>query len=112
MKKIFGALVTVCFLFIVVGCGKSNKLVGKWEGATEDGLKTTFVFNKDNTVSYENEYGFDSIGKYEIKDNKVTISLESWSDDKVYEFKVDGKTLDLVSTDKYSPTYKGMKKAK
>ena len=110
MKKILGTLVTVCFLFLVVGCGKSNKLVGTWEGATQDGLKTTFVFNKDNTVKYDNEYGFNSTGKYEIKDSKVTITLESWSQPKVYEFEVKNGKLSLTATDQYSPSYKDMKR--
>ena len=111
MKKILATIVMVCSFTLLVGCG-SNKLVGKWEGATEDGLKTTFTFEKKNVVKYQNEFGFNSEGTYSIKDDKVTISLKSWDDDKVYKFQVKDNKLTLTATDKLSPTYKNMKKIK
>ena len=112
MKKIFASIVTVCFLFILVGCGKSNKLIGTWKGATQDGLKTTFKFEKNDKVTYENEYGFNSTGTYKITDDKVEISLESWSEAKVYKFEVKDGKLNLTATDQYSPSYAGMTKSK
>ena len=110
MKKYVVSIVAVISLFLVVGCGKSNKLIGKWDGKTNDGLKTTSEFKKDGTVNYDNEYGFDSTGTYKIEDNKVTISLESWDKDKVYEFEIKDNKLTLKATDQYSPSYSNMTK--
>ena len=61
-------------------------------------------------MSYSNEYGITSDGTYEIEDDKVVITLKSWSEAKTYEFKVDGDTLSLTATDRYSPSYSEMKK--
>lgn len=111
MKRVLSTIVLVCSFALLVGCG-SNKLVGKWEGATEDGLKTTFTFEKKDVVKYQNEFGFNSEGTYSIKDDKVTISLKSWSQDKVYKYSIKDGKLTLKATDKLSPTYKNMKKIK
>ena len=46
MKKYLVSIVTVFTLLLVVGCGKKSPLIDKWEGSTEDGLKTTIVFEK------------------------------------------------------------------
>ena len=105
----------VASLFIFAGCGSSNKLVGTWKGLTDGEsrdmqIETTFKFEKNGDVSYSNEYGITSDGTYEIKDDKVVISLETWSESKTYEFKVDGDKLSLTATDVYSPSYSEMKK--
>ena len=112
MKKFLISMIAVASLFVAVGCGskKDNALVGTWEGPTNDGLKTTFVFKKDGKVEYENEYGIKSNGTYEIKDEKVTISLESWDKAKVYEFTIKDNNLSLKATDVYSPSYDKMTK--
>lgn len=111
MKKVLATIVLVCSFALLVGCG-SNKIVGKWEGATEDGLKTTFTFEKKNVVKYQNEFGFNSEGTYSIKDDKITISLKSWSQDKVYTYSIKDGKLTLKASDQFSPSYKDMKKVK
>lgn len=108
MKKFLMSVVAVFALVLVVGCGKGNALVGTWEGATNDSLKTTFTFEKGDKVSYENEFGIKSEGTYKIDGNKVTINLKSWDKEKVYKFEVKDKKLSLTATDQYSPSYKDM----
>ena len=110
MKKFLLSVVAVFALVLVVGCGKSSPLVGKWNGDTNDGLNTTFTFEKGDKVSYENEFGVKSEGTYKIDGDKVTISLKSWDKEKVYKFEVKGSKLTLTATDKYSPSYKNMEK--
>ena len=107
MKKLLVVLVSVLLL---VGCGKKAPLVGTWNGDTQDGLNTTFIFEKNGDVQYKNEYGFDSEGTYKIDGDEVTITLKSWDQAKVYKFKVEGKKLKLTATDKYSPSYESMTK--
>lgn len=110
MKRFLLSVIAVFSLVLVVGCGKSNPIVGTWKGETTDGLKTTFVFEKNKKVSYENQFGIKSEGTYKIDGDKVTISLKLWDEDKVYDFKVKDNKLSLTATDKYSPSYKDMEK--
>ncbi|MBR3523489.1 MAG: hypothetical protein IKN87_02250 [Bacilli bacterium] len=113
MKKIVLSLVVVLSVVLLVGCGKKNdQLIGSWKGETEDGLVTTFTFEKDNKVKYDNEYGFSSEGTYKKEDKYIYINLESWTEEKKYEYTLKDDKLDLKATDLYSPSYKGMKKQK
>lgn len=106
MKKIVISLIATISIFLTVGCGsKGNALVGTWNGDTNDGLNTTFIFKKGDKVEYNNEYGIKSSGTYKIEDNKVTITLESWDKAKVYEFTINDNNLSLKATDVYSPSY-------
>ena len=111
MKKIIICLVALLSLVLITGCGsKKNELVGTWKGETNDGLKTTLTFKKNGDIKYENEYGFDSEGTYEIEDEIVTINLKSWSETKKYKFEIKDKKLSLTAQDKYSPSYTDMAK--
>ena len=112
MKKTLLSFVAAFFVLLLVGCGKSNKLIGKWTGKTNDGLKTTWVFEKKDVVKYENEFGIKSNGTYKITDNIVTISLESWSNPIDYEFDIHDGKLYLTAQNKYSPSYDGLTKSK
>lgn len=111
-------LISIFFVsvFVLVGCGKnSDELEGTWKGLTDGEsrdyqIETTFKFDGNGKVEYENEYGIKSEGTYEIKDNKVTISLKSWDEAKVYEFSINDKTLSLKATDVYSPSYSELDK--
>lgn len=111
MRKILVSFVAIISILLLTACG-SNKIVGTWVGHTQDGLETTFIFEKDGTFKYDNEYGFNSEGKYTIKDNIITIELKSWSAKKEYKFAIKNNKLDLTATDQYSPSYKGMEKRK
>ena len=108
MKKYLLSLILVLCIVTLVGCGKKNALVGKWEGKTNDGMLTTFEFKKDGKVDYNNKYNFSSTGTYKIDGKKVTIKLDSWDKEKVYEFSVKNKKLSLKATDKISPSYDDM----
>lgn len=113
-KLLLVALFTIS-LFLLVGCGSSkDALSGSWKGLTDGEsrdmqIETTFTF-KDGEVDYLNEYGFTGKGTYEIKDDTVTIKLDSWDQDKVYKFSVKDDTLSLTATDAYSPSYSELKK--
>ena len=107
MKKYLLTLCLILSLFVLVGCGSKCEIDGTWEGETNDGLKTTFVF-KDGKVEYSNEFGFDSKGTYAIKDDVITITLESWDNPKDYKYEIKEDKLSLTAQDKYSPSYKDM----
>lgn len=112
MKRVLCSLATIGFLLLVVGCGKSNKLIGTWKGATNDGMKTTWIFEKKDVVKYENEYGIKSEGKYAITDDVVSIDLEVWSNPIKYKFEINDGKLNLEPDNKYSPSYSGLVKSK
>ncbi len=105
MKKKYLLIVTVFLsLFLLVGCGgKDNALVGEWKGLTDGEsrdmqMETTFNFKSNGDVEYSNEFGINSTGTYEIKDDIVTIKLESWESAKeVGEWKglTDGESRDM-----------------
>ena len=111
MKKILLVSILFVSVFLLVGCGSSNELVGSWKGLTDGEsrdvqMETTFTFKSDGNVEYSNEFGITGTGTYEIKENVVTIVLDLWTKD--YEFKVDGNKLSLKATDAYSPSYSEM----
>ena len=112
MKKIFLSLVVLFSVFVLSGCGNSNKLIGTWNGKTEDGMKTTWIFEKKDKVSYKNEFGIESTGTYTIKDDVVTITLEVWNDAIDYKYDIKDKKLNLTAQNKYSPSYVGLEKVK
>ena len=117
-KKLLLISILFVSLFVFAGCGGSdNELVGTWKGLTDGEsrdmqMETTFTFKSGGNVEYSNEFGIESTGTYEIKENKVDIKLESWDQTKTYEFKVDGDKLSLIVTDAYSPSYSEMVKQK
>lgn len=112
MKKVLLGFVAVFAVVLLTACGSSNKLIGTWEGKTEDGLETTFTFEKKDKVSYSNQYGIKSEGTYSIKDDVVTIKLDTWDKALEYTFTVKNKKLTLKPTSKnsYSPSYDEMTK--
>ena len=115
MKKIIVCLIMILSFSLLVGCGskkENNPIIGTWKGKTNDGLETTFIFEKDNKVKYDNEYGFSSEGTYKKDDKYIYINLSSWTDEKKYEYTLKEDKLDLKATDLYSPSYEGMKKQK
>ena len=97
-------------LTILTGCN-FDTIVGTWEGATQNGIKTTFTFGKDGNVTYSNEYGIESEGTYELKENGIiTITLQSWEKPKEYRYEVKNNKLNLRASDNYSPSYIEMEK--
>lgn len=109
MKKYLLSIVTIVCVLVLVGCS-SNKLRGKWQGATQDGIKTTWEFKSGDKVSYENEFGITSDGTYKIKDNVVTIDLKTWSEPIDYKFEVKNGKLSLTATNQFSPSYIDLEK--
>lgn len=111
MKKILVSLVLVSLVFIT-GCGsKNNELLGTWDGVTDDNLATTFKFEKNGKISYNNGFGISSDGTYKINGENVTIKLKNWSKEKVYKFEVKENKLSLTSVNNDgSPNYKNMTK--
>lgn len=112
MKKVLISFVAVCSIFLLTGCGSSNKLIGKWVGKSNDGIESTFTFEKKNVFKYQNEFISENEGTYEIKDDVVTLNLDLWSSPKDYKFEVKDGKLSLTATDQFSPSYTDLEKSK
>ena len=117
MKKKYLLILTLFVsLFVLVGCGgKDNALVGKWQGYSDDGKEygeqeAIFEFKSDDTVSFVSGYGIEGNGTYEIKEDIVSIKLDSWEKAKDYKFEVKDNKLSLKAQDEYSPSYSEMVK--
>lgn len=109
MKKTLTIVALVALLLVMVvvlaGCGSKDPIKGKWSGKNDDGTQTDWEFKGNGNCTMKNEFGFEGKGTYKVEDSKVTIKLEDWDEEKVYEFKVDGNKLSLTPTDPLSPTY-------
>ncbi len=110
---IFGIL----FVVHTMGNGREPKdlLIGTWKGLTdgesrEYQVETTFTFEKDGKLTYSNEYGFTSKGKYEITENLITLKTETWDKERVYEFEIKDNKLTMKTKDIYLPNYTDMEK--
>ena len=105
MKKIVSLiLITVLListLFILTGCGKAS-VVGKWSGKNNDDVETEWEFKKGGKCTMKNAYGFEGEGTYSIEDTKLKIKLESWDEEKVYEFKLEGDKTYSMETKQHA----------
>ena len=111
MKKFLTVFSLVIVALVLVGCGKKdNELVGKWSKAEGDELEAIFTFNSDGTMTYDNAFISASNGTYEIKDDKVTMTVEIWSAPKEYKFEVKDGKLTLTAQDGLSPSYTNLVK--
>jgi hypothetical protein len=75
----------------LVGCGKSDSLVGTWKGKEFNGDAFTMTFTKD-TVSFYGETLF-----YKIKDNVLVIWEDDEEDSDSITYKINGDKLSLAS---------------
>lgn len=111
MKKIFISLVTVCIAVLLVGCSSSDILKGTWSGEDDFYGEVTFAFDGNGTVTYSTNMVDNIKGTYTIdSDTKVTIKLESWSNEKVYNYTIKNNVLELSADDIYSPSYSNLLK--
>ena len=92
MKRVLVITLTLVSVLSLVGCGKKeekNPLVGKWEYSSS----IAYVFNNDNTCSYE-FYGQSRTCTYEMKDeNKLSILYDGDTDPFETTYTIDGKKL-------------------
>ncbi len=88
MKKVFLSLITICSIFLLVGCNnnKKHEIIGTWEGKNDTNVLITIEFKEKGKLNYKSERGFESNGKYTVKDNKLSFSLDKWEDDSKQEF--------------------------
>lgn len=89
MKKYLLGIALFLLLFLTTGCKKS--IIGKWKAIDVEN-EYYYIFNKDNTCSYEmNVARLDCT--YEIDDENVTILYKGKDKENIYKYYFEGSTL-------------------
>lgn len=94
-SRILVAVVLICALFALAGCGNKSAIVGEWQGTL-----TTMTFDKDGTV-YTGILGFGTQGTYEfVDDNTIRITglFGDSSTSTDYGVKISNNTLYLENS--------------
>ncbi len=97
-----------CTMLAACGDSSSDAISGTWKQTDEVNGDWTWKFNGGKAHLTGDTTGFESDGTYTLDEaaQKVTVTLENWSDPIEYTYTLDGDNLTLDST--YS-TYKLVK---
>lgn len=93
MRKIFLGVAVVALGTVLVGCGKSNTIVGKWEykmGTTS----FIYTFNEDKTCSYD-AAGTIMKCTYKVDGNKLSILYDGNTESFDTTYSIDGNKLNV-----------------
>lgn len=111
MKKIIAAL--LCFVIVLsfAACGSADALKGTWTQESVDYGTVTWTFDGNGKCSLDTDFLDKAPGTYEITDEgKVTIQIDLWGEEKVYEYTVSDSNLKLTATDGLAADYDLTKK--
>lgn len=110
MKKIIAAVICLVFVLSLVACG-GDAFKGTWVQEGTDYGTVTWIFDGKGKCSLETDFLEKTSGTYTVVDDtKVNIKIDSWDDEKVYEYTVSDSHLKLTATDGLSPDYDLTKK--
>jgi hypothetical protein len=80
----------------LVGCHKSDGLVGTWRGESSDGDVIAMTFTKD-TISAINDDGETETINYKIKDDVLVMWQDDEEDSQLSLYKINGNKLSLIN---------------
>lgn len=113
MKRKLLALLVVCLMIPLAGCGGSaDPLAGTWTGEDELGA-VAWIFDGKGKCSMENDFGKQE-GTYSVENDQLKVKLELWDKEQIHKFTVKDDLLSFEPTDAnpYAPGYKDLKKKK
>ena len=112
MKKILSAILCFVMIFSFAACGGSkDALEGTWTQQHDDYGTVAWEFDGSGKCTLDTDFLDKAPGTYTINDeSKVTIKLDVWDDEKVYEYTVSYGNLKLTATDELSPSYEELTK--
>lgn len=88
-KKILVGLFSMALCFVLVGCGKSNTIVGKWGHGS-----FVYTFNKDKTCSYD-AAGTVMKCTYKVDGDKLSILYDGDTVSFDTTYSIDGNKLNV-----------------
>ena len=106
MKKItkkLALLLCVCMLAgVLCACGgKTDAITGTWKQTDEIDGDWTWTFSDGSKAKLHGDTtGFDGEGTYTLDETnkKLKVKIEGWTDEKEYDYTLNGDTLDLKET--------------
>ncbi len=103
MSIISLTLIAVMVLFVFAGCdsGPKDAVAGTWKQTDEVNGNWTWTFDGKGKCSLDGETsGFKSEGTYKLDETAktLTVNLEGWSAEKVYNYTLTDTNLDLEET--------------
>ena len=112
MKKLITAVLCLVIILSLAACGGGGDVLkGTWIQEDTDYGTVTWIFDGKGKCSLDTDFLDKASGTYTITDDsKVTIKIDLWDDEKVYEYTVSDGNLKLTATDELSPDYDLTKK--
>ena len=111
MKRLTAAILCIIMVLTLTACGggSGDALKGTWSGEHSDYGTVTWKFDGKGKCEMENDF-FQGDGTYTIDGEQVTIKMELWDNEVVYDFSISGKSLNLTATDELAPEYENLTK--
>ena len=94
--KLLGVLMVLVLLMSACG-SKGSDLVGTWATDMIHGAEMAFSFESNGKCSITMD-GESFTGKYTVKGDQVTMTMEGEDEDNVFTYKVDGDELTISTT--------------
>lgn len=112
MKKLISAVLCLIIILSLAACsGGGDALKGTWVQENTDYGTVTWDFNGNGKCTLDTDFLDKASGTYTITDDgKITIKIDLWEEEKVYEYTVSDSNLKLTATDGLSPDYDLAKK--
>lgn len=112
MKKIISAVLCLVIVLSFAACGSGgDALKGTWVQEGTDYGTVTWIFEGNGKCSLDSDFLENAPGTYTITDDgKVSIKIDLWGEEKIYEYTVSENNLKLTATDGLSPDYDLTKK--
>ena len=107
MKKLLSAVLCLIIILSLAACsGGGDALKGTWVQESTDYGTVTWDFNGNGKCTLDTDFLDKASGTYTITDDgKVTIKIDLWEEEKIYEYTVSDSNLKLTATDGLSPDY-------
>lgn len=103
-KKMIAMALLCTLLVSMVACGGGDVLKGKWTGTNDDDVEVVWTFDGKGGCTLNNPHMGDMKGEYTVEGSTATIKLDTWDDESIYEFVIDGNNLNMIGSG-YSPSY-------
>lgn len=113
MKKFLSVICCLAIILSLAACGGGggDALKGTWVQEGTDYGTVTWKFDGKGKCTLDTDFLDNAEGTYTISDDSsVTIEIDVWDSEKVYDYAVSDGNLKLTATDGLSPDYDLTKK--